>query len=116
MRWPGGGTAARQPCLALAAAGAGCLALSGNFFPWDALYALGGAAQRPCRQPAVPVALFGTRLPVPGRWRWGLGLQLANPRLRAGAAAALCLVAAVAAAGQLRGVHGHRRAGILRLR
>ena len=88
-------------CLALAAAGAGCLALSGNFFPWDALYALGGAAQRLVGSLQFPWRFLGPAclflaLAV------GAGLQLANPRLRAGAAAALCLVAAVAAAGQLR--------------
>lgn len=87
-------------CLALVASGAGCLALSGNFFPWDALYALGGTAQRLVGSLQFPWRFLGPACLLLAL-AVGAGLQCAGPRLRAGVAAALCLAAAVAAAGQL---------------
>lgn len=88
-------------CLGAVAAGAFCLALSSNLFPWDALYALGGTARRLVGSLQFPWRFLGPAcLLLAGAV--GAGLALLPGRGRAVVTAALCLLAAVNAGAQLQ--------------
>lgn len=88
-------------CLGAVAAGAFCLALSSNLFPWDALYALGGTARRLVGSLQFPWRFLGPAcLLLAGAV--GAGLALLPGRGRAAVTAALCLLAAVNAGAQLQ--------------
>ena len=80
-------------CLGLGAAGAFGLALSSNLFPWDALYALGGAAERLIGSLQFPWRFLGPACLLLALAAAG-GLALLRPRARAALAAVLCLLAA----------------------
>ena len=88
-------------CLGLGAAGALGLALSSNLFPWDALYALGGAAERLIGSLQFPWRFLGPACLLLALAAAG-GLALLRPRARAALAAVLCLLAAGSAAAQLQ--------------
>ena len=78
-------------CLGLGAAGALGLALSSNLFPWDALYALGGAAERLIGSLQFPWRFLGPACLLLALAAAG-GLALLRPRARAALAAVLCLL------------------------